>query len=62
MLKHGIGKYAASSMQLRRLLILLPGADNVIRNTYYTGYTSVISGRMTAAFSNMRIGVMEQRR
>lgn len=44
MLKDGIGKDAAKQHAAEAFINFTSRADNVIRNMYYTGYTSVISG------------------
>lgn len=44
MLKNGIGKNAAKQHAAEAFINFNSRADNVIRNMYYIGYTSVISG------------------
>ena len=44
MLKDGIGKDAAKQHAAEAFVNFNSRADNVIRNMYYVGYTSVISG------------------
>lgn len=44
MLKSGIGEDAAKQHAAEAFINFTSRADNVIRNMYYTGYTSVISG------------------